>query len=62
LKLSSGDRIEYMKLPIKIEHEEKTYWIKKATKTSGIYLNDVPPKEENVLRVPDSISKQSKIQ
>jgi len=61
LKLSNGDRVEYMKLPIKIEHEDKIYWVKKATKTSGIYLNDVPPKEENVLPVSDSVPKQIKI-
>jgi hypothetical protein len=63
LKFISGDRKVYLNLPVKIEHEGKEYWIKKATKTNGIYLNDVPPKEENVLlRDTDNIPQQPDIQ
>ena len=39
-----------MKLPIKIEHNNKVYWIKEATKTSGIYMNGVEPKIEIIIK------------
>ena len=31
-------------LPVKIIYEGKEYWIKRATKTEGIYLNAERPK------------------
>ncbi len=48
-KFSSKDRNEYLELPVKITYEGKDYWVKRATKTSGIYMNDVPPKQEIVI-------------
>ena len=63
MKLSSGDRIEYMRLPIKVEHNSQIYWIKEATKTAGIYMNNIEPKEEkDVLPISNNIPKQSEIQ
>jgi hypothetical protein len=46
LKFSSKDRNVHLELPVKIEFEGKVYWIKRATKTSGIYMNNIPCKEE----------------
>lgn len=34
-----------MELPLKIEYEGEEFWIKKATKTTGIYMNKDAPKE-----------------
>ena len=42
-------------MPVKITCEGKEYWIKKATKTDGIYLNSEKPKDvllPNALSVP----------
>ena len=36
--------------PVRVVYDGKEYWIKRATKTSGIYLNDQKP---NVL-LPDT--------
>lgn len=32
-------------LPLKIIFEDKEYWIKRATKTTGIFLNSINPNE-----------------
>ena len=46
IKISSGERNEYLELPVRVTYEGKEFWIKKATKTDGLYLNNIPPKME----------------
>jgi len=49
IKLSNKDKSIEMRLPVKIEYQGKEYWIKKSTKTVGIYLNtQSPPLEVTV--------------
>ena len=44
--------------PVRVIHEGKEFFIKRATKTNGIYLNDQPLKEKDVLlRQSDNIHK-----
>lgn len=45
MKFSDKNRNVNLELPVKISYEGKEFWIKKATKTDGIYLNSEPPKE-----------------
>jgi len=46
IKLSNKDKSIEMRLPVKIEYQGKEYWIKKSTKTVGLYMNNqVPPRE-----------------
>ena len=49
IKLSNKDKSIEMRLPVKIEYQGKEYWIKKSTKTVGIYLNTQSPKIETVM-------------
>lgn len=56
IKLSSGSRNENLELPVKITYEGKEFWIKKATKTNGLYLNDIPPKIEMKVKESDSVT------
>lgn len=63
MKFSDGNRDVYFKLPVKVTCDGKDFWIKKSTKTSGIYMNNQPPKEEDVLlRKPNSVCESNKIQ
>lgn len=39
-----------IELPARVEHNGKIYWIKEATKKSGIYMNDVEPKMEMLIK------------
>lgn len=59
MKFSDKNRNVNLELPVKIIFEGKEFWIKKATKTSGIYLNSEPPKETKekdvVLRPTNSV-------
>jgi len=34
-------------LPVKIIYEGKEYWIKRATKTDGLYMNNQPERKDN---------------
>ena len=48
MKFSDKNRNVNLELPVKITYEGKEFWIKKATKTDGIYLNSIePPKTIN---------------
>jgi len=61
MKFSDKNRNVNLELPVKISFEGKDYWIKKATKTSGLYMNDIPPKDVLLPNTPD-IRKQDKVQ
>lgn len=45
-----------MKLPVKVTCDGKDFWIKKSTKTSGIYLNDQPPVREVLVKEDENTS------
>lgn len=42
--VTDGKKKIELSLPIKITFEGKEYWIKRATKTKGIFLNSQEPK------------------
>ena len=42
--------------PVRVIHEGKDFWVKRATKTSGIYMNNEIPKDV-LLRQSDNIHK-----
>ena len=46
LKFSDKNRNVNLELPVKISCDGKDYYIKRATKTTGIYLNSEPPKDQ----------------
>ena len=50
LKIEINGKKYEGKIPVRIFYNDKEYWIKRATKTDGIYLNNQPPTEgkENV--------------
>lgn len=45
VKFSSKDRNEYLELPVRVEYEGRVYWIKRATKTGGLYMNSERPRD-----------------
>jgi len=53
VKFSNKDRNEYLELPVRVEYEGRVYWIKRATKSPGIYMNDQPPKIEVLVKEND---------
>lgn len=59
MKFSDKNRNVNLELPVKITCEGIEYWIKRATKTNGLYLNTEPPKETKekdvVLRPTNSV-------
>jgi hypothetical protein len=51
-----------MELPIKVEFEDRVYWIKKSTKEGkGIFLNNQPPSTEVLVKENDSVNISIKI-
>lgn len=61
MKFSDKSRNVNLELPVKINFEGKDYWVKKATKTSGLYMNDIPPKDV-LLPITNNLRKQDKVQ
>lgn len=62
MKFSDKNRSVNLELPVKITCEGQEFWVKKSAKTAGIYLNNIPPQEKDVLPISDSVRKPNKIQ
>lgn len=56
MKFTDGNRVVYFKLPVKIVCDGKDFWIKKSTKTNGVYMNDQPPTSEIIVQENENVS------